>query len=122
VSEPSGAREQRATSDRRLALDRRRRRIRQSVAGLAVTLFAVAFSIVYVRLASGHDPVLSAATRHRAADVRRVDARHAASGPSTSPSTSGEEPASSGEAAQQTQSEASGGSSSGGSPVSTGQS
>ena len=39
---------------------RRARRIRRAVAALAVTLFASAFLIVYVQLASGHDPALAA--------------------------------------------------------------
>jgi hypothetical protein len=57
-------------SSRREALRRRTRRIRRSVAGLAVTMFALVFAIVYVQLASGHDPALSAnAARRRAALV-----------------------------------------------------
>jgi hypothetical protein len=51
---------------RRTAIRLRARRIRRLVAGLAVTLFATAFLIVYVQLASGHDPALvaNAAKRH----------------------------------------------------------
>jgi hypothetical protein len=47
---------------------RRARRIRRAVASLAVALFATAFLIVYVQLASGHDPALvaNAAKRHAA--------------------------------------------------------
>ena len=45
------------------ALHRRARRIRRSVAGLAMTLFMCAFLVVYVQLASGHDPALVAAAR-----------------------------------------------------------
>jgi hypothetical protein len=39
---------------------RRTRRIRRSVATFSATLFAVAFMVVYVQLASGHDPALVA--------------------------------------------------------------
>jgi hypothetical protein len=39
---------------------RRARRIRRSVAAFSATLFAVAFMVVYVQLASGHDPALLA--------------------------------------------------------------
>jgi hypothetical protein len=42
------------------ALRVRTRRIRRSVAGLTVTLFVLVFGIVYVQLASGHDPALVA--------------------------------------------------------------
>jgi hypothetical protein len=45
----------------------RARRIRQRVAGLAVALFSAAFLTVYVQLASGHDPALTASARRRAA-------------------------------------------------------
>jgi hypothetical protein len=46
---------------------RRTRRIRRSVAAFSATLFAVAFMVVYVQLASGHDPALVAdAKRARA--------------------------------------------------------
>ena len=43
----------------------RARRIRQTVAGLAVALFSAAFLTVYVQLASGHDPALTAAAKRR---------------------------------------------------------
>jgi hypothetical protein len=39
---------------------RRTRRIRRSVAAFSATLFAIAFMVVYVQLASGHDPALVA--------------------------------------------------------------
>jgi hypothetical protein len=52
--------------DHRDALRRRTRRIRRSVAGLAITLFALAFLVIYVQLASGHDPALVANTEKRA--------------------------------------------------------
>jgi hypothetical protein len=51
----------RALAKARLEVMRRRaRRIRRAVASLAVALFATAFLIVYVQLASGHDPALVA--------------------------------------------------------------
>jgi uncharacterized membrane protein len=53
----------------REAIRRRTRRIRRSVAALAVTLFAVAFLVVYVQLASGHDPALVANAAKRAASA-----------------------------------------------------
>ncbi len=68
--EPQTARSRaRAIADeRRHAMRRRARRIRQSVAGLAVALFLCAFLVVYVQLATGHDPALTAnAARRRAA-------------------------------------------------------
>jgi hypothetical protein len=65
----------------------RARRIRRVVAGLAVTLFATAFLIVYVQLASGHDPALvaNAAKRH----ATTVSASQSSAG-DTSESTSSE--------------------------------
>jgi hypothetical protein len=47
----------------------RARRIRQTVAGLAVALFSAAFLTVYVQLASGHDPALTAAAKRRASST-----------------------------------------------------
>jgi hypothetical protein len=49
-----------AARSKRAAMHRRVRRIRRYVAGLAASLFSVAFLVVYVQLASGHDPALSA--------------------------------------------------------------
>jgi cytoskeletal protein RodZ len=45
---------------RRAAMRRRVHRIRRGIAGLAAALFSAAFLAVYVQLASGHDPALSA--------------------------------------------------------------
>jgi cytoskeletal protein RodZ len=70
---------------RREAMRRRARRIRRSVAGLAVTLFAVAFLIVYVQLASGHDPALVANAKRRAATATSTASS------TTSSESSGEE-------------------------------
>jgi hypothetical protein len=52
-----------AADSKRAAMHRRVRRIRRYVAGLAASLFSAAFLVVYVQLASGHDPALSAALR-----------------------------------------------------------
>jgi hypothetical protein len=48
---------------RRDAMLRRARRIRRSVAATAATVFAAAFLVIYVQLASGHDPALSTSTK-----------------------------------------------------------
>ena len=55
--------------ERRDAIRRRGRRIRRTVAAVAVTLFAAAFLVVYVQLASGHDPALVANAERRAAST-----------------------------------------------------
>jgi uncharacterized membrane protein YgcG len=60
--------------EHRDALRRRAWRIRRSVAAVAVTMFAVAFLVVYVQLASGHDPALVANADKRAASA--AGARH----------------------------------------------
>lgn len=52
------------------ALRARAKRIRVRVATLAGTFFVVAFLIVYVQLASGHDPALVATAEHRTASHR----------------------------------------------------
>jgi hypothetical protein len=51
--------------DRRAELHRRARRIRRSVGAVAAALFVALFLIVYVQLASGHDPALSASSKAR---------------------------------------------------------
>jgi hypothetical protein len=73
--------------NRREAMRLRARRIRRAVAGLAVTLFVTAFLIVYVQLASGHDPALVANAANRRAAA--VSASQASAG-DASESTSGE--------------------------------
>ena len=57
LSEQADARAR--AGDRRAALRRRARRIRRSVAAFAAALFCAAFLMVYVQLASGHDPEAS---------------------------------------------------------------
>jgi hypothetical protein len=69
----TGHRDARAIAQgHRDAIRRRSRRIRRSVAGLAVALFAVAFLVVYVQLASGHDPALVANAEKRAASASSI--------------------------------------------------
>lgn len=48
---------------KRDGMRRRARRIRRSVSAGAAALFATAFLAVYVQLASGHDPALSASSK-----------------------------------------------------------
>jgi len=50
---------------RREAMRLRTRKIRRSVTGLALGLFTAAFLAVYVQLASGHDPALTANAERR---------------------------------------------------------
>ena len=54
-----------------LAMRRRARRIRRLVAGLAAATFTAAFLAVYVQLASGHDPALSAAAKRGSTSATR---------------------------------------------------
>lgn len=69
----------------RESMQRRTRLIRRSVAVLAVTLFVLVFGIVYVQLASGHDPALVAAARRRAAaSASRPSDESTGTGPSES--------------------------------------
>jgi len=75
-----------------IAMRRRARRIRRLVAGLAAATFTAAFLAVYVQLASGHDPALSAAAKRS-----NTGATHqsSASESSSSSSSGGESSASS---------------------------
>jgi hypothetical protein len=74
-------------AERREALRRRIRRIRYTVAGAAATLFIAAFLVVYVQLASGHDP----------APARRASSKAASTSGGSSSTTSGETSGSSSE-------------------------
>ena len=75
---------------RRAALARRVRRIRRSVAGLALATFTAAFLTIYVQLASGHDPALTANSKRRAAvaTTRTAAGTSSAATASTGTSTS----------------------------------
>lgn len=61
-------------SGRREAMRRRAAHIRRSVTGLALALFAAAFLAVYVQLASGHDPALTAAAKRHTTITVAADA------------------------------------------------
>jgi len=89
---------------------RRARRIRRAVASLAVALFATAFLIVYVQLASGHDPALVAnaakrrvattgATSTEASAAESATSTGATEASTTAESSSGSEESSSGASA-----------------------
>lgn len=70
---------------------RRARRIRRAVVGLAVALFAATFLVVYVQLASGHDPALVAnAAKRRAASPSVTSTEASAAESSTATSTRSE--------------------------------
>jgi len=69
---------------------RRARRIRRAVASLAVALFATAFLIVYVQLASGHDPALVANAAKRHAATTSTTSTEATSTSATEASTAAE--------------------------------
>lgn len=79
---------------RRDALLRRARRIRRSVASLATLMFVTAFLVVYVQLASGHDPALvanakrSASTEAPASESSGESSSSAGSGESSGESSS----------------------------------
>jgi hypothetical protein len=65
----------RLARERRAVLRKRARRIRRTVAGLAAALFCTAFLVIYVQLASGHDPALLAnAKRAASASARSTSA------------------------------------------------
>jgi hypothetical protein len=71
---------------RRAELLRRARKIRRAVAAGATALFIAVFLVVYVQLASGHDPALSASSK------ARTTTTSSGSGASTTPTqSSGEE-------------------------------
>lgn len=57
---PEQLRARELARDHHDAIRRRARRIRRSVASLAAALFSTAFLVIYVQLASGHDPALVA--------------------------------------------------------------
>ncbi len=95
------------------ALRRRTRRIRRSVAGLTLALFAAAFLIVYVQLASGHDPALVANAARRAKAATRAagesstGSRTTSGESTTSSASSGSEPSGEASSSESGQSSAS---------------
>ncbi|HEY1834840.1 MAG TPA: hypothetical protein VGG08_10405 [Solirubrobacteraceae bacterium] len=60
---------QRIARRRKAALRERARHIRVIVASLSATFFVTAFLVVYVQLASGHDPALLATERHATSEL-----------------------------------------------------
>ena len=74
------------------AMSRRARRIRRSVASLAAVIFSTAFLVIYVQLASGHDPALVAnakrtATTSTDSGSAKASTTSASTGSSTTEST-----------------------------------
>jgi hypothetical protein len=84
-------------ASRRAELRLRARRIRRAVAAGAAVVFVALFLVVYVQLASGHDPALS-----HTAKVSSTSATHEAveSTQAAGSQASGSESSSSGESAQ----------------------
>jgi hypothetical protein len=71
--------------EHRTLMRKRARRIRRSVAGLTAALFCTAFLVIYVQLASGHDPALLAnAKRAASASARSTSAGSASTSASGS--------------------------------------
>lgn len=111
--------------EHRDAIRRRGRRIRRSIATVAVTLFAAAFLVLYVQLASGHDPALVANAEKRAVStsVSRQSSSPAATSSSSTETSSASEASSATETSEASESTASSSeTSSGPSAVSTSQS
>jgi cytoskeletal protein RodZ len=69
---------------RRAMLRARARRIRRSVALFAAALFSAAFLMVYVQLASGHDPALVADARRASTQVTAASSASGTQGKSSS--------------------------------------
>jgi hypothetical protein len=104
-------------------LYRRARRIRRSVASLAAVLFSTAFLVIYVQLASGHDPALTNAKRTASTSTSSGSSKAAATSTSTESSTEGSTSETSGSSNSGESSSSAGDQSSGGaSAVTTSQS
>jgi hypothetical protein len=74
-------------NSRRETIRRRTRRIRRSVAATSAVLFVSMFLVIYVQLASGHDPALTARSR-RASMAATKSAASSSAGEETSSSPS----------------------------------
>jgi hypothetical protein len=107
---------------RRAAMLRRARRIRRAVAGLAVALFAAMFLVVYVQLASGHDPALVANAAKRSAASPSVTSTEASAAESSTSAEAAEASTATESSAASESSTGSEESSSGASAVTTSQS
>jgi cytoskeletal protein RodZ len=88
------------------------RRIRRAVCALALALFSAAFLTVYVQLASGHDPALTAASRRHAI----VAAKAASATSSSSAESPSSESTSSESTSEETPTSESAGEEAGGTP------
>lgn len=113
---PEQARARALAQERREAIRVRERRIRRSVAALAATLFSVAFLVIYVQLASGHDPALVANAKRATAENTSSNTESLTGSGSESGESSTESSSSTGEESSSTES------SSGASAVTTSQS
>jgi hypothetical protein len=80
-----------------IAMRRRARRIRRLVAGLAAATFTAAFLAVYVQLASGHDPALSAAAKRSSTSTTQRTRGESSSSSSSGGESSASSPSGSGE-------------------------
>ncbi|HEY4811810.1 MAG TPA: hypothetical protein VIH71_12210 [Solirubrobacteraceae bacterium] len=78
-------------SARRDALLRRARRIRRSVASLTAVLFSTAFLVIYVQLASGHDPALVANAKRTAGTSTTTGSSKASTTSTSTESSTGED-------------------------------
>ena len=112
-SMPTGAVDAKAAGRAKLAERRlRTRRLRRNVIAIAATLFVAVWGVIFVRLVTGHDPVLSAKAQTVAAT----------SGSSSSTTSSGSTGSTSGATSSGSGDTSSGSSSSGLSSVTTQQS
>lgn len=84
VGAPAGTDAKRLVRARLAAKRRRARRIRQTVLAFSVAVFVAMFATIYVQLASGNDPALSASSKKAA-----VSSTTSASGSSESSSSNG---------------------------------
>jgi hypothetical protein len=117
--------------ERRQTILVRARRIRRGVAALTAMLFSVAFLVIYVQLASGHDPALVANAKRAATEKSSSDSGTSttAAGATSSSTESSEtkepsetEESSEGKASSEDEESATGEESSGASAVTTSQS
>ncbi len=84
----------RLAARKRAAVQRRTRRIRSAIAAVSVSLFIAAFSVVYIQLASGHDPALTAAARRSQSSGLSTRSSGGSSTVGTSTSSTSDAPAS----------------------------
>lgn len=85
---------------KRDALARRARRIRTWVAAATVSMFLAAFLVVYVQMASGHDPALAASAERRSSGASGSTSSSGSSSGEGSETESGVEEASGSSAAE----------------------